>query len=150
MCMGRASGSERGAQVLNNRMHHNGMYGMSGAGDGALIEGNEIAFNNTANYHVMNGGCYAAGGTKFVLTNHLVVRNNYVHDNYCGGFWSDMYDIDTVYEGNRIEHNYTEGIKIEISYAAVIRNNTITGNMGNGILFSSSSDMELYGNTIRR
>jgi parallel beta-helix repeat protein len=137
-----------GAQVLNNRVHHNGKYGISGSGAGVLIEGNEIAFNNTANYHVANGGCFDSGGTKFVLTDHLVVRKNYVHDNYCGGLWSDMYDINTIYEGNRIEHNYTEGIKIEISYATVIRDNTISGNMGNGILISSSPDLEAYGNTI--
>jgi endo-1,4-beta-xylanase len=137
-----------GAKVLNNRTHHNGMYGMQGAGEGALVEENEIAFNNTAGYCTIHGGCWAAGGTKFVLTNRLVVRRNYVHHNYCGGLWTDIDNINTTYEENRIEYNYAQGIHVEISYAGVIRNNTITGNMGTGIMFNSSSDQDVYGNTL--
>lgn len=137
-----------GARVLHNHTHHNGMYGMQGAGEAPLVEGNEIAFNNSAGYHTANGGCYAAGGTKFVRSNHLVVRGNYVHDNYCVGLWSDIDNIDTTYEDNRIENNYAQGLFIEISYRGVIRNNVITGNMGTGILFNSSSDQDVYGNKL--
>jgi parallel beta-helix repeat protein len=137
-----------GARVLNNRTHHNGMYGMQGSGVGPLVERNEIAFNNTAGYHTANGGCWAAGGTKFVLTNHLVVRGNYVHDNYCAGLWTDIDNINTTYEDNRVENNYAQGVFVEISYAGVIRNNTIIGNMGTGILFNSSSDQDVYGNKL--
>ena len=137
-----------GARVLRNRTHHNGMYGMTGAGDNPLVEGNEIAFNNTAGYHTKNGGCWAAGGANFVRSDHLVVRGNYVHDNYCAGLWSDIDNIHTTYEDNRIENNYAQGLFIEISYAGVIRNNVITGNMGTGILFNSSSDQDVHGNRL--
>jgi len=82
-----------GSRVLHNHTHHNGMYGMSGAGEGPLVEGNEIAFNNTAGYHTEHGGCWAAGGAKFVRSNHLVVRGNYVHDNLCTGLWTDIDNI---------------------------------------------------------
>jgi parallel beta-helix repeat protein len=124
------------------------MYGMQGTGEGPLVEGNEISFNNTAGYHTANGGCWAAGGTKFAYSKHLLVRRNYVHDNYCVGLWTDIDNINTIYEENRIENNYAQGIFVEISYAGVIRNNTIKGNMGVGILFNSSSDQDVYGNTL--
>jgi parallel beta-helix repeat protein len=137
-----------GTKVLNNRTHHNGMYGLQGGGEGPLVEGNEIAFNDTAGYHTPHGGCWAAGGSKFARSNHLVVRHNYVHDNYCSGLWTDIDNINTTYEDNRVENNYAQGIFVEISFAGIIRNNTITGNMGTGILFNSSSDQEVYGNTL--
>lgn len=137
-----------GARVLHNQTDHNGMYGIQGSGESPLVEANEIAFNNTAGYHTANGGCYAAGGTKFVRSNHLVVRANYVHDNYCAGLWTDIDNIDTTYEDNRVENNYAQGIFVEISYAGVIRNNLIRGNMGTGIMFNSSSDQEVYANQL--
>ncbi len=138
-----------GVKVLNNHTHHNGKYGMNGGGEDSLVEGNEIAFNNTAGYHNVKGGCWDAGATKFSHSTRLTVRNNYSHNNYCDGFWSDTDNIDTVYENNRIEDNYRNGIFIEISYAVTIRNNSISGNMGTGIWINSSSDLDIYGNTIK-
>ena len=81
-------------------------------------------------------------------SNHMVVRGNYVHDNNCAGLWSDIDNINTTYEDNRIENNYAQGLFIEISDKGVIRNNVIRGNMGTGILFNSSSDQDVYGNTL--
>jgi enterochelin esterase-like enzyme len=137
-----------GARILHNRTHHNGMYGMSGAGESPVVEGNEIAFNDTAGYYTIHGGCWAAGGAKFVRSNHMVVRGNHVHDNYCTGLWSDIDNIHTTYEDNRIENNHANGLFIEISYEGVIRNNVITGNMAAGLLFNSSSDQDVYGNRL--
>jgi endo-1,4-beta-xylanase len=137
-----------GARVVHNKTHHNGMYGMTGAGESPLVEDNEIAYNNTAGYHTANGGCWAAGGAKYVYTRNMVVRGNYVHDNYCAGLWSDIDNIDTTYENNRIENNWAQGLFIEISYRGAIRNNVIRGNFGTGILFNSSSDQDVSGNQI--
>lgn len=139
----------RGSQVLHNYLHHNGQYGMGGSGDNVLVEGNEIAFNDTADYRTVSGGCWAAGGTKWVFTDGLVVRNNYTHDNHCDGFWSDLNNINTVYENNRVVDNYRCGINIEISYATTIRHNLITGNLGCGIVLNSSRDQDVYDNTLR-
>ena len=87
-------------RILHNNVHHNGKYGMNGGGEDALLEGNELAYNNTAAYRTKRGGgCWDAGGTKFARTNHLVVRNNYSHDNYCDGFWSDIDNIKTTIRG---------------------------------------------------
>jgi parallel beta-helix repeat protein len=137
------------AKVLRNYVHHNGKYGMNGGGEDALVEGNELAYNNAAGYRTKRGGgCWDAGGTKFVYSNHLVVRNNYSHNNYCDGFWSDIDNINTTYENNRIENNWRHGIFLEIGYAAVVRNNQIKGNMAAGVYLNSTSDQDIYNNTI--
>lgn len=143
------------ARVLRNRVHHNGQIGILGGGDEILVEGNEIFFNNPdARYDMY----WEAGGTKFTRTRGLVVRDNFVHHNHGPGLWTDIDNIRTLYERNRVEDNAEAGIFHEISYAAVIRNNETRRNgthavpadwiTGSGILVSSSSDVEVYGNTV--
>ncbi len=139
--------------IRNNYIHHNGQLGMSGAGDGILVESNEIAFNNTAAFD----SHWEAGGTKFVYTTNLVVRDNYVHENKGPGLWTDINNIYTLYEGNRVFDNFGPGIDHEISYQAVIRNNVVEGNGfgwtgwvdGAGILVANSPNVEVYGNQVR-
>jgi Ca2+-binding RTX toxin-like protein len=139
--------------VRNNYFHHMGSLGVSGAGDNITFEGNEIAFNNTDDVDPY----WEAGGSKFVHTRHLVLRNNYVHDNKGPGLWLDGNNIYALYESNRIINNYGPGIGHEISYEAVIRYNLIEGNGfgftgwvdGGGIVVSNSPNVEIYGNTVR-
>ena len=147
------SGLKPGDVTRNNRIHHNGRYGISGGygSDGSVISGNEIAFNNTANHD-----WWDAGATKFITTRNLKVLNNHVHDNNGPGLWTDGNNIYTTFDGNRVENNAGSGIIHEISYDAVIRNNTISGNGfsdpysmgGAGISVSTSLNTEIYGNTV--
>ena len=140
-------------QVLRNKVHHNWQIGIAGVGDSTLVEGNEIAYNN-----YLKGVSYGweAGGTKFVKTRGLVVRNNYVHHNWGPGLWTDIDNINTLVESNRVIGNADQGIFHEISYAAVIRNNTVQGNgfdrsswlWGAGIMVAASPNVEVYGNTV--
>jgi hypothetical protein len=141
-----------GWKILNNKTHHNGDAGMGGSGRDILVEGNEMYNNNYAGYWPG----WESGGAKFVLTENLVVRNNYAHDNIGPGLWTDINNRNTLYEGNRTTNN-TEGIFHEISYHAVIRNNTIWNDGNNrfghqesdaGILIGESRDVEVYGNKI--
>jgi hypothetical protein len=104
---------------------------------------NEIAYNNYAGYKFD----WEAGGTKVSGSDHLIVRSNYVHDNFGEGLWTDIDNIHTLYEGNRVINNYGAGIHQEISYDAVIRNNIIKGNH-DGILVVLSPNVEVYGNTV--
>ncbi|GJG87403.1 hypothetical protein tb265_25840 [Gemmatimonadetes bacterium T265] len=141
-------------QVLNNYIHHNGEVGLTGAGANILVAGNEIAYNNYQDKFdwTWNTG----GGSKFVQTNGLVVRNNFSHNNEGPGFWTDLNNINTTYDGNRIQDNADAGIFHEISYAAVVSNNVIARNglktgrwlYGAGIVISASPDVEVYGNTL--
>src|SRR4030042_4050542 len=97
--------------VRGNHVHHQGQLGVSGSGDDILVEGNEIAFNNTAGVD----SHWEAGGRQFVHTRNLVLRNNYVHDNQGAGLWGDGHNIYTLYEGNQVVNNYGPGIAHEIS-----------------------------------
>jgi parallel beta-helix repeat protein len=142
------------ARVLGNHVHHNGQLGVAGGHTtGALYEGNELAFNNLAGF----SSDWEAGGGKWTESAGLTVRNNYVHDNKAIGLWSDIDSKDVTIEGNRVEANDSDGIRYEISYRAVIRSNTITGNgfkdpngwvNGAGIIVSSASDVEVAGNLV--
>lgn len=146
-----------GMQLLRNSLQHNGQAGVSGVGHSVLVEGNEIAFNNPARAFDYE---WEAGGAKFVLTDSLIVRDNYIHDNIGPGLWTDIQNINTLYEGNRIENNADVGIYHEISYRATIRNNTIRGNgwdrlgrlmiwgRGAGILISASTNVDITGNIV--
>ena len=139
-------------RVLRNFVHHNGQLGLAGSGFGILVEGNEIAYNNTDG----NNPYWEAGGAKWVYTTGLVVRDNYVHDNNGPGLWTDINNIDTLYENNMVVDNDGPGIFHEISYDAIIRNNTVkrngfgfTGGVdGAGILVANSPNVEVYGNTV--
>ena len=141
-----------GMVIRANYIHHNGQIGIAGVGDDMLVDGNEIAYNNTAGF----SSGWEAGGTKFKQTHNLVVRNNDVHDNLGPGLWTDIDNIDTLYEGNYVADNSDAGIFHEISYRAIIRNNTVTGNgfgfhvwvWGGGIQVAASPNVEVYGNTV--
>jgi len=148
-----------GMQALNNNVHHQGQMGISGSGDNVLVAGNEIAYNNTAGFSMG----WEAGATKFTRTKGLIVRNNYSHHNHGPGLWTDIDNINTLYEGNRVEDNDWRGIFHEISYAAIIRNNICRRNGfglpanrpislvdGAGILISNSPNVQVYGNTVDR
>jgi parallel beta-helix repeat protein len=140
---------DSGWKVLNNHIHHNGQLGIKGYGVGALVEGNEIAYNNYLQEWSFG---WEAGASKFIRTENLTVRNNYVHNNEGPGLWTDGYNVGTLYEGNVVEDNAGPGIFHEISYQAVIRNNTVSGNAKDfylgGILVANSRDVEVYGNVL--
>ncbi|MPZ98938.1 MAG: right-handed parallel beta-helix repeat-containing protein [Dehalococcoidia bacterium] len=108
-----------GMVVRGNRVHHQGQLGIGGAGDGVLVAGNEIAFNNQAGF----APGWEAGGTKFVKSDGLVVRDNWVHRNVGRGIWTDIDVINARIEGNVVEWNTSAGIVHEISYRATIRGN---------------------------
>jgi hypothetical protein len=144
-----------GARVVGNRVHHNGQLGIGGgwgSGLDILVEGNEIAYNNTAHFNAD----WEAGGAKFAGTTRLIVRKNYVHDNGGPGLWTDTDNVNTLYEQNTSDDNARMGIFHEISYAAMIRSNTVRRNgfgfqewiWGAGILVSSSPDVEISNNTV--
>jgi parallel beta-helix repeat protein len=56
------------------------------------------------------------------------VSGNFSHDNKGPGLWTDIDNVNTLYENNRVMNNEGAGIFHEISFDAVIRANTVTGN----------------------
>jgi parallel beta-helix repeat protein len=143
--------------VRNSWLHHNGWAGIIGAGDSILIEHNEISYNDVSGTPGISlGGSNVNGGFKFVNTRWLVVRNNFSHHNRGAGMWTDINNIYTTYDGNRVEDNTEVGIFHEISYDAVIKNNVVRRNgfaksswlWGAGILVAASPNVEVSGNTL--
>jgi parallel beta-helix repeat protein len=147
--------------IRGNLIHHNRQYGIAGGPSrNVLIEGNELAWNNTAHLDPNDD----AGGSKIVGsqagTHFLTWRRNYVHDNYGQGIWSDGNVRNVTYEENLIENNGGAGIDHEISWDAVIRNNTLRNNntfeqglgkscwYGSQIAVNNSQNVAIYGNII--
>jgi len=139
--------------AIGNYVHHNGQIGFVGIANNSLIADNEIAYNNTRG---VSAG-FEAGGTKFVLSDGLVIRGNYVHHNDGKGLWTDIDNINVIVENNLVEHNAQAGIMHEISYRAIIRNNIVRFNAigdpvrwlwDGGIVIANSPDVEVYGNTV--
>jgi hypothetical protein len=141
----------RGNTVLRNLQ-----LGIGGTGNGALIENNEVSHTN--NPQMIEYG-WSAGGTKWHGTENLVVRQNFIHHNKGPGLWTDIDNIFTLFEYNRVEDNARFGIYHEISYDAIIRHNTSARNgtemgsgdlgiRGGGIALRGSRNVEVYGNTL--
>lgn len=141
-----------GMKIIGNTIVYNGQMGILASGDDVLVENNEIAYNNTKGYQSK----WEAGGAKFVRTNRLIARNNYVHNNGGPGLWTDIDARTTLYEGNLVVSNETMGIFHEISYDAIIRNNIVKFNApsyrewlyGAQIQISNSTGAEVYNNEV--
>jgi parallel beta-helix repeat protein len=135
-----------GNVVRDNNIHHNGQLGMGGyRTTNALVENNEIAYNNTAGF--MPG--WEAGATKWAQGSNLTVRNNNVHDNYGNGLWTDGDVNNVLYENNVSVRNQGNGLHHEVACKAIIRNNTVEDNDYDGIAVTASQDVEVYGNTVK-
>lgn len=147
-----------GVQLLNSYIEYNGQVGIgSPGGSNIVVQGNEIAFNNSRHY---NGTDWEAGGTKFHATTSLLVNDNYAHDNRGPGLDTDYDNQYTTFENNHTANNIGAGILEEISSNATIRNNLVENDgfslsgggksfwYGGGILVNASSNVEIYGNTV--
>ena len=150
-----------GTVVRASFIHHNGQLGIHGGqascsrSKGLVLADSELSYNNAAGY---NWG-WEGGATKWTHTDGLIARDNYIHDNYGSGLWTDGPNINVLFEGNLIEDTYASGIVHELGYAAVIRNNVvrrtglqqpILGDVwGAGIFIDQSRDVQVYGNTVQ-
>ena len=139
--------------IRNCTVHHNERLGLKPSGDNIVVVDNVVHSNNL---NRRNDPTYEAGGIK-AGGNGLTFRNNHIYDNYGPGIWLDVGAINVLYEGNLIEGNAYAGIHHEISYDAIIRNNTIRNNghgdnrdwlRGAGIIVLGPN-VEVYGNTIK-
>lgn len=121
-----------GTKVVKNCLRNNGQYGFSAyEADGVrdvVLRGNEVSGNNTADWESIQPGCGCAGGGKFWDTNGAKVVGNYVHDNRGPGLWADTNNTGFLIARNYIEGNDSHGLFYEISYNALIKNNTFVRN----------------------
>jgi parallel beta-helix repeat protein len=143
-----------GWQVTGNVISHNGRYGVTLAGGDVVVVGNEIACNSTE-----HGATGDSGGTKFVHTQGLILRDNHVHHNYGNGLWVDINNVNALIEWNRLISNERAGIYLEISCGGTIRNNTVENNgvsnrlpdwmaESSGIQVANTPNVQVYGNRL--
>jgi hypothetical protein len=131
--------------VRGNCLRDNGQYGINAYKDGELtdlvVEGNEITGNNTDDWESKLEGCGCTGGVKFWAVDGADVRGNLVHDNRGAGLWADTNNNDFLIEQNVIEDNDGPAIFYEVSYNAVIRDNTLRrNNIVEGRKFANRGD----------
>ncbi|MEU3273745.1 right-handed parallel beta-helix repeat-containing protein [Saccharomonospora sp. NPDC006951] len=135
-----------GQRILRNCLRANGQYGINAYSEGndikrLVVEGNEIVGNNTDDWETKRPGCGCTGGVKFWAVNGADVRGNWVHDNRGPGLWADTNNNDFLIEGNIIEDNDNSAIIYETSYNATISGNTIRrNNWADGREFANSGD----------
>ncbi|WP_410604364.1 right-handed parallel beta-helix repeat-containing protein [Amycolatopsis sp. lyj-90] len=120
-------------QVRGNCLRRNGQYGMNAYAQsngitGLVVEGNEISGNNTGDWEAKIDGCGCTGGIKFWSVNGADITGNWVHDNRGVGLWADTNNNDFRIAGNVIENNDGSALMYETSYNAVITGNTIRRN----------------------
>ncbi|WP_369211515.1 right-handed parallel beta-helix repeat-containing protein [Streptomyces flavofungini] len=120
-------------RVRASCLRANGQYGMNAYKDGRplkdlVIEGNEIVGNNTGDWERRRKGCGCTGGIKFWAVDGADIRGNWVHDNRGAGLWADTNNNDFRIEDNVLEANDGAALMYETSYNAVIRGNTIRRN----------------------
>ena len=145
-------------KVLRSQARYNGTVNIGGVGRGVLVDGFVSTFGNNG---CVNNPGFESGGSKFVKTDSLIVRNSTFSDNCGVGLWLDINNVNYQLYNNLVERNYREGICVEVSFGGKIYNNTVNANgwpvdafrpntylWDAGIGVHASPDVEVYGNTL--
>jgi parallel beta-helix repeat protein len=90
----------------------------------------------------------AAGGSKFVGTVGLVLRDSVFHDNLCNGIWLDVDTYDSTIQNNTAVDNQDDGIRVEVSHKLLISGNTVQNNGGWGIYLANTPVADVFSNTV--
>jgi parallel beta-helix repeat protein len=118
--------------VTGGRYYDNRQEGLTnGEGQGFTLHGVESDHNDFTDhtYTTRAHSCGdEGGGMKFVASNITIDQNSYFHHNACSGVWSDLSSTNIVITNSRFVDNWEGGIFVEISGAATISHNTVTGN----------------------
>ena len=113
--------------LADNQQYGFNAYSPNGPVD-LVVKNNEIAGNDTYNWEAHSPGCGCTGGGKFWDVKNAVIENNWIHDNHSVGLWADTNNRGFEFKNNYISGNYDYGLIYEISYNAVIEQNTFVRN----------------------
>ncbi len=147
-----------GSVIRGNYAHHNGQLGLAGNGTRSLVESNTLAANGDILWC-----CGRLGGSKWVLSDGITIRGNVASDHERNGLWTDINNVNVLYEFNVLRDNGLFGLHHEISFDAVIRFNLFERNgynaqhLGDGNVdrlradlgVNASRRVEVYGNLFR-
>jgi hypothetical protein len=113
--------------IADNQQYGFNAYSPSGPVD-LVLKNNEIAGNDTYNWEAHSPDCGCTGGGKFWEVKNAIIENNWIHDNKSVGLWADTNNRGFELKNNYISGNYDYGLIYEISYNAVIEQNTFVRN----------------------
>jgi hypothetical protein len=152
------SGLELGTNAVakHDCLTHNGDYGLNAFSEYAVsrltsgpsnvtVEDNEISYNDQCNYEDVpsgywpnesprqcgspgNVGCGCAGGAHFWNVDGSNFSGNYVHNNYDVASWWDTDNNGETIEDNYYADNFDIAVDVEISYNALIEDDSFVGN----------------------
>jgi len=105
-----------GMTISDTTVARCGTLGIGGIGNNIVVERCSVYSNNSLNNS-------DGGGSKFVLTKGLTVRDTSWSSNVGPGLWLDIGNNGYLLERNTVSANSMEGIVVEISYSGIIRNN---------------------------
>ena len=113
--------------LADNQQYGFNAYSPDGPVD-LVLKNNEIAGNDSYNWEAHSPDCGCTGGGKFWDVKNAVIENNWIHDNHSVGLWADTNNRGFEFRNNYISDNYDYGLIYEISYNAVIEQNTFVRN----------------------
>lgn len=136
------------SRISRNLVHHNGKYGVNASGRDVVVDHNRVEANNLARFSTVNGGFWDAGGSKFVFTEDLQVRDNWFVRNFGDGIWLDLNNSNATLVRNHSTGNGRFGVFIEISYGVTMLDNYIGSNRDFGIFVNSSPEVDVFNNLV--
>lgn len=115
-----------------NCVSENGQYGFNAYSSNGpadlVLEHNQITGNDTYNWEAREPGCGCTGGGKFWDVTNAVITDNWIDGNHSAGLWADTNNRGFTIERNYIAGNYSYGLIYEISYNALVKDNTFYRN----------------------
>ncbi|WP_192808676.1 right-handed parallel beta-helix repeat-containing protein [Actinomadura montaniterrae] len=123
----------------------NGMLGVHGNyADDLRMESVRTEHNNLEHFQ------YApvSGGMKITRSRRVALIDSVVADNLGKGVWLDESVYDITITGDQILRNADHGISLELSAKAVVARNVFTGNAGDGLSITNTSDVRIEKNTM--
>jgi hypothetical protein len=160
---GRGISMSPGMHILRGRYVDNGHIGIGGRATGSVVEGAEIARNNTRKYgsHWESGGYKCVGGyeiTPLPAMRGAKLIHCHIHHNNGRAVWFDWDCLECGLEDCVIHHNTNEGIAYEASAKGHFRNCLIGFNNTSGwrepgvwsadVMLQNSHDCVVEGCTI--
>jgi hypothetical protein len=143
-------------------IHDNGNIGVIGGRAEGIGEAQATGILLEANLIAANGWWsgvdpyWEGGGTKIAESRGTTFRRNEASGNQSHGLWTDVNNIETIFEENYCHANRGAGMSLEIGYAAIVRFNTCMNNgvgdstwmWGGGIQIQNNPDVWAYGNKV--
>ncbi|MCW2527862.1 MAG: putative sortase-sorted surface protein [Pseudonocardiales bacterium] len=135
-----------GLKVSHVTAQRNGMLGIHGNEADNLTISKVLSQNN--NLERFNTSP-VAGGIKISRTRNIVIRDSIMQDNVSStGLWLDESCYNAVIINNSIVNNGGHGFFMEISSQAIVSDNVITGNAGDGVKINDTDKVRFWNNTL--